>query len=128
ALGLHHAGRNQLADVARRGTGADYLVNQTFHRLEIAGRSGRRDLDAAWPEKQQRLTDRSGFGSYICVAEFEVPAGRVALVCGGGPAPPPASGAPASRTVRGRCSTNSSRPTPGTPTRFGRPSLPTGVV
>ena len=80
ALGLHQAGGHQMMDVARRGTGADYLVDQTLHRLEIAGRSRRRDLDAAWQQKQQRLTDRTGPGFYVCVAEFESPAARLAFL------------------------------------------------
>jgi hypothetical protein len=51
-----------------------------LHRLEIAGRSRGRDLDVAWQQKQQRLTDRSGPGFYVCVAEFESPAARLAFV------------------------------------------------
>jgi hypothetical protein len=80
ALGLHRAGGHQIVDVARRGSGADYLVDQTHHQLEIAGRSRRRDLDAAWQQKQQRLTDRAGPGFYVCVAEFESPAARLAFL------------------------------------------------
>ena len=80
ALGLHSAGGHQIVDVARRGSGADYLVDETLHHLEIAGRSRRRDLDAAWQQKQQRLTDRSGPGFYICVVEFESPAARLAFL------------------------------------------------
>jgi hypothetical protein len=56
------------------------LVDETLHRLEIAGGSRRRDLDAAWQLKQHRLTDRSGPGFYVCVAEFESPAARLAFV------------------------------------------------
>jgi hypothetical protein len=79
-LGLYRAGGHQIVDVARRGTGADYLVDEAHHHLEIAGRSRRRDLDAAWQQKQQRLTDRSGPGFYVCVAEFETPAARLAFL------------------------------------------------
>jgi hypothetical protein len=80
ALGLHRAGGHQIVDVARRGSGADYLVDEALHHLEIAGRSRRRDLDTAWEQKQQRLTDRSGLGFYVCVAEFESPAARLAFL------------------------------------------------
>ena len=80
AFGLHRAGGHQIVDVARRGSGADYLVDDMRHHLEIAGRSRRRDLDAAWQQKQQRLTVRSGPGFYICVVEFESPAARLAFV------------------------------------------------
>jgi hypothetical protein len=80
ALGLHCAGRHQIVDVARRGSGADYLVDEIHHHLEIAGRSRRRDLDAAWQQKQQRVTDRCGPGFYICVVEFESPAARLAFL------------------------------------------------
>jgi hypothetical protein len=80
ALGLHRAGGHQIVDVARRGSGADYLVDETHHHLEIAGRSRRRDLDMAWQQKQQRLTVRSGPGFYVCVAEFESPAARLAFL------------------------------------------------
>jgi hypothetical protein len=80
ALGLHRAGGHQMVDVARRGSGADYLVDEAHHHLEIAGRSRRRDLEAAWEQKQQRLTVRSGPGFYVCVAEFESPAARLAFL------------------------------------------------
>jgi hypothetical protein len=80
ALGLHRAGGHQIVDVARRGSGADYLVDETHHHLEIAGRSRGRDLDMAWQQKQQRLTVRSGPGFYVCVAEFESPAARLAFL------------------------------------------------
>jgi hypothetical protein len=80
AIGLHGAGRHQILDVARRGSGADYLVDETSHHLEIAGRSRRRDLDAAWQQKRQRLADNSGRGFYVCVAEFESPSARLAFL------------------------------------------------
>jgi hypothetical protein len=56
------------------------LGDEALHHLEMAGRSQRRDLDAAWEKKQQRLTDRSGSGFYVCVAEFESPAARLAFL------------------------------------------------
>jgi hypothetical protein len=80
AIGLHRAGGHQILDVARRGSGADYLVDEIHQRLEIAGRSRRRDLDAAWQQKQHRLADGSGRGFYVCVAEFESPAARLAFL------------------------------------------------
>ncbi len=80
AIGLHRTGGHQIVDVARRGSGADYLVDDARHQLEIAGRSRRRDLDAAWQQKQQRLAEQGGRGFYVCVAEFESPAARLAFL------------------------------------------------
>jgi hypothetical protein len=53
------------------------LVDDESHLLEIAGRSRRSDLESAWRQKWQRLSDTVGAGFYICVAEFETPAGRL---------------------------------------------------
>jgi len=78
-LGLHIAGNHELVDVARRGSGADYLVDAARHHLEIAGRSRRRDLDTAWQEKQPRLLERSERACYLCVSEFETFTGRLAF-------------------------------------------------
>jgi hypothetical protein len=80
AIGLHRAGGHQILDVARRGSGADYLVDETHNHLEVAGRSRRRDLEAAWQQKQQRLAEGPGRGFYVCVAEFESPAARLAFL------------------------------------------------
>jgi hypothetical protein len=66
--------------LARRGSGADYLVDESHHHLEIAGRSRRRDLDAAWQQKQRRLAGSSAGGFCVCVAEFESPAARLAFL------------------------------------------------
>ncbi len=79
ALGLHVAGGHELVDVATRGSAADYLVDAARHYLEIAGRSRRRDLDAAWEQKQPRLLERSQRGCYLCVSEFETFTGRLAF-------------------------------------------------
>lgn len=78
-LGLYHGGGHEIQDVALRGTGADYLVDETNHLLEIAGRSRRSDLNAAWEQRWQRLSDRLGEGFYLCIVEFETPAGRLAF-------------------------------------------------
>jgi hypothetical protein len=77
ALGLHVAGGHALIDVARRGSAADYLVDAARHSLEIAGRSRRRDVDAAWEQKRPRLLERSDGGCYLCVSEFETFTGRL---------------------------------------------------
>ncbi len=61
------------------GGGADYLVGESNHLLEVAGRSRRSDFRAAWQQRWQRLTDRIGRGFYVCVAEFETPAGQLAF-------------------------------------------------
>jgi hypothetical protein len=77
AIGLYVAGGHELVDVARRGSAADYLVDAAGHHLEIAGRSRRRDFDAAWEQKRPRLLERSERGCYLCVTEFETFTGRL---------------------------------------------------
>src|SRR5713101_2433557 len=47
-LGLYYGGGHEIRDVALRGSGADYLVDETHHLLEVAGRSRRSDVGAAW--------------------------------------------------------------------------------
>jgi len=78
-LGLYHGGRHEITDVAARGSGADYLVDDATHFLEVAGRSRRSDLEAAWQQRQQRLADRAAGGFYLCVVELETPSGRLAF-------------------------------------------------
>jgi len=77
-LGLYHAGSHQIQGVALRGTGADYLVDEEQYPIEIAGRSKRSDLEAAWRQKWRRLSASIGQDFYVCVAEFETPSGRLA--------------------------------------------------
>ncbi len=79
-LGLSHAGRHEIRDVALRGTAADYLVDESNHLLEIAGRSRRKDFGSAWRQRHRRLTNREGRGFYLCVVEFQTPAGRLAFL------------------------------------------------
>lgn len=79
ALGLHSAGGHEILDIAIRGSAADYLVDQAHHHLEIAGRSRRSDLEAAWRQRWERLADQWGSGFYLCVAEFERSTGRLAF-------------------------------------------------
>jgi hypothetical protein len=78
-LGLYHAGEHHIRDVALPGSGADYLVDEENDLLEIAGRSRRSDFEAAWRQKWQRLNDNADGGFYVCVAEFETSAGRLAF-------------------------------------------------
>ncbi len=78
-LALHATGGHEIIDVAIRGSAADYLVDQHHHHLEIAGRSRKSDLEAAWRQRWQRLGERWGTGFYLCVVEFESPAGRLAF-------------------------------------------------
>lgn len=78
-LGLYYGGGHEIRDVALRGSGADYLVDESNHLLEVAGRSRRRDVRVAWQQRWQRLIERIGSGFYVCVAEFETPAGRLAF-------------------------------------------------
>jgi len=78
-LGLYYGGGHEMRDVALRGSGADYLIDEANHLLEVAGRSRRRGFGTAWQQRWQRLTERPGSGFYVCVVEFETPAGRLAL-------------------------------------------------
>jgi len=80
ALGLYHGGGHQIVDVSARGSGADYLVDSSRDLLEIAGRSRHRDLEAAWVQRVQRLTERGAGGFYLCVLELEGPSGRLAFL------------------------------------------------
>jgi hypothetical protein len=79
-LGLYHGGRHEIRDVAARGSGADYLVDEAHYLLEIAGRSRRSDGEIAWRQRQQRLAERLGRGFYLCVVELETPAARLAFL------------------------------------------------
>jgi hypothetical protein len=78
-LGLYHGGGHEIMDIALRGSGADYLVDESNYLLEVAGRSRRSDFGVAWQQRWERLTNRIGRGFYVCVAEFETPAGRLAF-------------------------------------------------
>jgi hypothetical protein len=78
-LALHHAGGHEIRDVAVRGSAADYLIDDALHLLEIAGRSRRVDVIAAWEQRWLRLTNRLSHGFYVCVMEFETPSGRLAF-------------------------------------------------
>jgi hypothetical protein len=77
--GLTVSGDHEIVDLAIRGSSADYVVDASHHHLEIAGRSRRVDLDAAWQQKWKRLRARGPQGCYVCVCEFETPAGRLAF-------------------------------------------------
>ena len=76
-LGLYYGGGHEIRDIALRGSGADYLVDESNHLLEVAGRSRRSDFGTPWQHRWQRLTDRMADGFYICITEFETPAGRL---------------------------------------------------
>lgn len=78
-LGLYHAGGHEIRDVALRGSTADYLVDEANFLLEVAGRSRRSDLNPAWQQRWQRLADSRSSGFYVCVVEFETPAGQLAF-------------------------------------------------
>ena len=78
-IGLHHAGGHEILDLAVRGSAADYLVDESRHHLEIAGRSRRSDFETAWQQKWRRLEEVQEGGCYVCVVEFESPAGRLAF-------------------------------------------------
>ena len=78
-IGLHLAGGREIRDVALRGSGADYLVDDANHLLEVAGRSRRSDFGQAWRERWDRLSNASPGGYYVCVSEFETPTGKLAF-------------------------------------------------
>jgi hypothetical protein len=80
--GLSFAGRHEIRDLAVRGSAADYLVDDARRHLEIAGRSRRVDMAAAWQQKCERLKAHQVSSVYVCVAEFESPAGRLAFLSG----------------------------------------------
>lgn len=77
-LAMFHAAHREIRDIALYGNGADYLVGPEARLLEIGGRSRRSDFTTAWQEKWQNLLDREGGQFYLCVVEFETPAGRLA--------------------------------------------------
>jgi hypothetical protein len=64
-------------DVSARGSGADYLVGAERVALEVAGRSRRVDLEAAWQQKRTRFERKPRRAHFICVVEVETPAGRL---------------------------------------------------
>jgi hypothetical protein len=78
-LGLYHAGGHEIRDVALRGSAADYLVDDANFLLEIAGRSRKSDFESAWEQKWNRLSESGSTGFFVCVCEFETPAGRLAF-------------------------------------------------
>lgn len=77
-LAMFHAAHLEIRDIALHGTGADYLVGDEEHLLEVGGRSRRSDFNVAWQEKWDHLRAREGGRFYLCVVEFETPAGRFA--------------------------------------------------
>ena len=78
-LGLFAAGGHQIRDIALRGSSADYLVDEENYLLEVSGRSRRSDFQAAWDARWNRLSGRPASGFFVCVLEFETPAGRLAF-------------------------------------------------
>jgi hypothetical protein len=78
-IGLHLAGGHEIRDVALHGSGADYLVDDASHLLEVAGRSRRSDFGPAWRERWERLSKARPSGYYVCVSEFETPTGKLAF-------------------------------------------------
>jgi hypothetical protein len=66
-------------DLALRGSGANYLVDEAHHLLEVADRSRRQDFEVAWQQRWQRLTEYRRNGFYVCVVEFATPLGWLAF-------------------------------------------------
>jgi hypothetical protein len=58
-VALFQVGAHEIRDVALRGTGADYLVDESNHILEIAGRSRKNDLLPAWQKRMIDLATRA---------------------------------------------------------------------
>lgn len=80
-IGLHLAGGHEIWDVALRGSSADYLVDEAEYLLEVSGRSRKADFQSAWDERWNRLKSRSHRGFFVCVAEFESNAAKLAFEC-----------------------------------------------
>jgi hypothetical protein len=76
-LALHHAGNHEIRDIAFRGSASDYRVGDERYLLEVDGRWSRVDFAAAWGQKWDRLSSQVGSGFFVCVVEFETPAGRL---------------------------------------------------
>ena len=76
-LALHHAGNHEIRDIGIRGSAADYLVGEEGYLLEIGGRTRRTDFAVAWAQKWDVLSERAASGFFVCVVEFETPAGRL---------------------------------------------------
>jgi hypothetical protein len=76
---VYHVAHVEIRDMALRGSGADYLVGAAGMLLEIGGRSRRRDLDSAWEQKWDNLSQREGGRFFLCVVEFETMTGRLAF-------------------------------------------------
>jgi hypothetical protein len=76
-LALSLTGGHEICDVALRGSAADYLVGDDRYRLEIAGRSRRADLESAWQQKWDRLSQMIQQPGFVLVAEFETLTGRL---------------------------------------------------
>jgi hypothetical protein len=76
---IYHAAHVEIRDMALRGSGADYLVGAAGLLLEIGGRSRRRDLESAWQQKWDNLSQREAGRFFLCVVEFETLTGRLAF-------------------------------------------------
>jgi hypothetical protein len=76
-LALYHGGGHEILDVSLRGSGADYLVDAARTLLEVAGRSRSGDFESAWTNRLARLKERAVGAFYLCVVEFQTPAGRL---------------------------------------------------
>ena len=78
-LALFHAALLAIRDIALHGSRADYLVGKAGFLLEVGGRSRRSDFGTAWRDKWEHLKESQGGGFFLCVVEFETPAGRLAF-------------------------------------------------
>ena len=76
-LAIHHAGNHEIRDIDFRGSAADCLVGEEGYLLEVAHIWRRTDFAAAWGQKWDRLSEQVGSGFFLCVVEFETPAGRL---------------------------------------------------
>lgn len=76
---IYHGIGSEILDIAFRGSAADYVLS-TGHFLEVAGRSRRSDVAAAWQQRALRLAERQPTGFYLAVIEFETPSGRIAFI------------------------------------------------
>jgi len=81
-LTIYHAGGHEIRDIAYRGSSADYLVDDTFNRLEVAARSRKGDMETAWRQREQRLRESGSEYFYLFVCELETMTARLGYLQG----------------------------------------------
>ena len=78
-VALYSAGQHIISDVAERDSGADYVLDDGRHRLEIAGRSRRVDLRNAWEERRLRFRGSAPYRLLCLCSRVRVPGGTAGI-------------------------------------------------